>query len=130
MSQYYDWGSWTTLVDAQVINHGFDLTSDAVSLDLLAGCEVSVVATYSNHAITQGVKVYVLRELDGTNYEGENDNPWGFEAPYVQNGTRNRVFNVDPGQAGGFKILLTYDGLAGSSVTVTVRYRTATIASS
>ena len=126
-SQSFNWGSWQSIDTDLAISHGSDDTSDAISLDNVAACEVSVKAVYSNHTITQGTKVYVLRDTDGTNYEGESDNPWGFEMPYVQNGTRRRSFAVDPSQLGGFKLLQTYDGGASSTATMTTKYRVATL---
>lgn len=126
-SQSFNWGSWNAIDTSLAINHGADDTSDAISLDNVAACEVSISVVYSNHAIAQGVMVYLCRDLDGTNYEGENDNPWGFEMPYAQNATRRRTFTVDPSRLGGFKLLLTYDGVASSTATVTTKYRTATV---
>ena len=89
----FDWGSWAFVQvsaadwDADAINHGNDQTSDAISLDVKAACEM----------------------------------------PYVQNGTRYRTFSIDPSKVGGCKILVTFDGGAGSSVTTSLKIRTADI---
>ncbi len=127
----FKWGSFATLQDAVVLTQGGTTTNEsaAVSLDVKAGCEVSIVAAYSNHAkATSGLTVYVLRSLDGTNYEAAADGPFGFEMAFLQNGTRNRVFAVAPGQVGSFKILLSWGNTtSNSAVTVTTRYRTADI---
>ena len=126
----YNWSAWTTLENARVINHGEDNTSGEVDLDDKAACEVSVLTVYSDHAITAGVINYVLGEIEsgGLTYEYEVDGPWcAGEMAYVQNGTRRTRFAVSPAQMGKFEILSTYDGGAASSVTVTIRYRTATL---
>jgi hypothetical protein len=127
----YDWGSFSTLQNAVTLTRGGTVsdTSDAVSLDLKAGCEVGIDAAYSNHAkATAGLSVYVLRSYDGTNYEVVGDLPWGFEMPFTQNASHYRVFSIDPGATGSFKLLLVWGNTtASSNVTVTTAYRTADV---
>ena len=126
----YNWSTWTTLVDAQSIDHGADNTSIEVELADKIACEISVSALYSDHAVVAGAINYVLGEVEGgvPTYETEDDGPWcAGEMAYVQNGTRQTRFAISPGQMGTFKILTTYDGVAASSATVTIRYRTATL---
>lgn len=128
----YNWDtSWTTLQNAVTLTQGgtTENTSSEVDLDGKAACEVSVDADYSNHAkATGGLFVYVLRDVNGTDYEAETDEPWGFEMVFTQNGTNRRTFSIDPGQVTKFKILLDWDNsTASSSVTVTTSYKTATI---
>lgn len=129
MSQFYDWdASWTAVDTDLAVSSGADDTSDALSLDAKAAAEVSVKAVYAAGSPTQGLKVYLLRDTDGTTYEGEADLPWGFEMPYSGGGTYRRSFSVDPSRLGGFKILVTND--SGVQVTVTTKVRYAVIGSS
>ncbi len=126
----YNWSAWTTLVNAEAIATGGDNTSSEVDLSDKITCEVSVSVDYSDDAMTAGAINYVLGEIEsgGPTYESENDSPWSAgEMEYVQNGTRKDRFSIDPAQMGKFKILSTYDGGGGSTATVTVRYRTATL---
>lgn len=127
MSQYYDWGSWAAIDTALAISNGADDTSDAQDLDGKAAAEVSVKAVYAAGTVTQGLKVYILRDQDGTDYEAEADLPWGFEMPYSSGGTYRKTFSVSPADMGGFKILVTND--SGVQVTVTTKIRTAVIGS-
>lgn len=128
----YDWdASWTVIDAAIVLTQGGTIvdTSDAVSLDGKAACEVSIDADYSNHAkATAGLRVYVLRDINGTDYEAVADLPWGFEMPFTQAGTNRRSFVVDPGKIGRFKLYLDWGNTTGSSaVTVATSYRCATV---
>lgn len=128
MAQYYDWDAgWTVLVNGQAISSGGDHTSGAVELDQKAAAEVSIEADYAAGSPTEGLRVYLLRELDGTNYETEADEPWGFMLPHSGGVERRRTISVDAAQIGRFKLLCTND--SGVGITVTVRYRTAVIAS-
>ena len=104
-------------------------TSDAISCDGKAACEVSIDADYSNHAkATAGLLVYILRDVNGTDYEAVAGLPWGFEMPFTQAGTHRRTFTVDCSQVGNFKINLTWGNTTGSSsVTVATMVRFATI---
>jgi hypothetical protein len=132
MSQYIDWGSDTTLVNAQDISDGADHTSSAVDLDQTVACEVGVEVVYPDEAVSEGAKIYVCRveEATGPTYEVEADEPWGFEMLSAQDTTYRRVFNIDPQQVSKFKILITFDGGTTGDITVTVTYRTATVGSS
>ena len=128
----FNWdASWTVLDAAIVLTQGGTTTdtSAAVSLDVKAACEVSIDVDYSNHAkATAGLTVYVLRDVNGTDYEAIADGPWGFEMAFTQSGTNRKTFHVDPGIAGSFKIYLNWGNTTGSSVaTVATSYRTATI---
>ncbi len=112
---------WSTLISAQNIANAGDLPSDEVSLDQHWSAEVSVAVTYGATA-TQGVKVYVLREVDASpTFEGEADSPWGFEMPYAASATRRRTFSVDGLSLRDFKVHLSND--SGAQVTATVKYR-------
>ena len=124
------WGAWKTLVDNQLVG-AVPTISSPLNLDQKAACEVSVTAVYTKGGgtIAAGLKVYLLRDIDGINYEGAADGPWGFEMPYTnsEGATHRRAFAVDPSQVGKCKIHLEYSGGAGTSVAATVRYRTATL---
>ena len=128
----YNWDdSWTTIDAAIALTTGGTIadTSDAISLDGKAACEVSIDVDYSDHAkATDGLHVYILRDVNGTDYEDVDDLPWGFEMEFTQNGTNRRVFSVDPGMISRFKVYLAWGNTTSSSVaTVATSYRCATI---
>lgn len=129
MSQYYEWGdlSWTTHLSGQAISTGSSYTTNVIALDALAAVEVSIEADYAAGSPTQGLKVYILRELDGTNYQTIDDAPWGWEMPYAGGAERRGAVTIRGDEMGRFKILLS--NASGVTVTVTVRYRTAVIGS-
>lgn len=117
-----NWSTTTDINSSAIADAGND-TTEELSNDQKVGTEVSVTIAYGATA-TEGIKVYVLRDVDGTNFEAVADNPWGFEMPYGASTTHRKTFTV-PGDISDFKVHLTNDG--GASVTATVRYRQAVI---
>jgi hypothetical protein len=127
----YNWGAWTQCgVEAVVLTTGGTILeiSDAIDLDGKAACEVSIEATYSNHAkATGGLEIGILGECNGT-YQVQADIGAGFEMIFTQNATNRERISVDPQQYGTFTIMHDWNNTtAGSNVTITTRYRTATI---
>lgn len=98
-------------------------TTAAISNDNKSETEVSVTIAYGGTA-DEGVKVYILRDVDGTNYEAVADGPWGFMLPYTISTTHRRSFTVAGDRVSSFKVHVTND--SGATVTATVRYRQAT----
>ena len=98
-------------------------------MDGYAAIEISVDADYSDHVkATGGLFVYILRDINGTDYETEDDNPWGFEMPFVQNGTRRKTFVLSGADYSRFKIFLDWDNsTAGSNVDVVTSYQKASM---
>lgn len=111
-------GSWsaTSIASSSISDAAADTTA-AIDNDTKLGTNVSVEIAYGGTA-TEGVNVYLLRDVDGTNYEAVADGPWGFAMPYATSVTRRRTFWV-PGWISKFKVHLTND--SGASVTATVR---------
>jgi len=127
----YNWGEWIQCgVEAVVLTTGGTIleVSDEIDLDGKAACEVSVAATYSNHAkATGGLEVGVLRDSNGT-WQAQADIGNGPEMIFTQAATRLEVFSVDPQQIGKFKVMHDWNNTtASSNVTITTRYRTATV---
>lgn len=122
-SYYQDWElTWTTTsINASAVANAGTAITAAISNDLKLGTEVSVEIAYGATA-SQGVKVYILRDVDGTNYEAVADGAWGFEMPKTTSTTHRRSFTVSA-DISRFKIHLTND--SGASVTATVRYQQA-----
>jgi len=123
-----DWAaSHTVLTNAVVLTTGGTIldTSAAVDLDLKASAEITIDATYSDHArATAGLKVSVLRDIDGTNFEDGNSGAMQFEMPFVQNTTVRKGFSISAADFAKFKIRLDWGNTtASSNVTVTVRYK-------
>lgn len=127
----YNWGAWTQCgVEAVVLTTGGTILeiSDAIDLDIKAACEVSIEATYSNHAkATGGLEIAILGECNAT-YQVQLDIGTGFEMIFTQNDTRRERISIDPQQYGTFKVMHDWNNTtASSTVTITTRYRTATI---
>ena len=127
----YDWGAWTQCgVEAVVLTTAGTILeiSDEIDLDGKAACEVSVEATYSNHAkATGGLEVGILRDANDT-YQVQADIGSGWEMIFTQAATRRDVWSVDPQQIGKFKVMHDWNNTtASSNVTITTRYRTATV---
>lgn len=142
-SAYYDWDAAWTVVDynsgtdwtSVAIADEADLTSDAISLDGKAACQVSVVAVEDNTGACDGnVYIYCCRDVDGTNYEDftaddDNDSPAliGVIDP-VQNKTRRKVCNIDASECSSFKIAVDNDSGQELAVSVKIRYAIITTA--
>lgn len=127
----YNWGAWTQCgVEAVVLTTAGTILeiSDAIDLDGKAACEVSIEATYSNHAkATGGLEIAILGECNGT-YQVQADIGFGSEMIFTQAATNRDHISVDPQQYGTFKIMHNWNNTtASSNVTITTRYRTATI---
>lgn len=118
--------NWTnTSINGSTITNATTSTiTTAISNDVKIVTEVSVTIAYGGTA-TEGVKVYLLRDVDGTNYETTNDLPWGFQMPFSTSVTRYRTFTVSGSSISKFKILLSNN--SGASVTATVKYKQATV---
>ena len=128
----YNWGAWTQCgVEAVVLTTGGTILeiSDAIELNNVAACEVSIKATYSDHAkATGGLEWNVLGENYDESYQDQNDVGAGPEMIFTQNDTRWDRISVSPTQFGSFKMLFKWNNTtASSAVTITCRYRSATV---
>lgn len=106
-------------VDETAIANSASLTTDPISNDEKLNTEVSIEIAYGGTA-NEGVRVFILRDVDGTEYEGAADAPWGFAMPHATSVTRRRTFTV-PASIGRFRVLLTNE--SGAEVDASVRYR-------
>lgn len=118
-----DWdAAWAaSSINGSTVANAATATTAAISNDLKLDTEVSVEILYGA-TVNEGVKVYVLRDVDGTNYEAIADGAWGFEMAKTVSGTNRRTFTV-PAQISNFKIIVSNN--TGASVTATVRTRQA-----
>jgi hypothetical protein len=126
----YNWGSWTSGGDG--VDGGDDVatagsaTSDAISLDGVAACEVGFDLYEDNTGAIAGVvTVYVLGDVDGTNFEETTFSPWSFTVTPIRGDHYYKRFSIDPGSYGGFKV--TFANACGQTLRITMNYRTATI---
>ena len=103
----FEWGDWELVPDDInpsidwnniEIDHGDDKTSGIMNLDVKAGCEVGVDVQYSAHAVAEGLKVHVLREVSNEIFEDEDSGPWGVKLNYANNGRRFKTFSVGSSQ--------------------------------
>lgn len=132
----YNWGAaahvtyntGTDIDDIAVADEG-TLTSDEVSLDGIAACEVSVKTIEDNTGACDGnVNIYVLGSDNDPDSEGWQDSADGvphYTIDQAQNATERLRFSVDPVQYGSFKVYVYNE--AGQEVALTINYRTATI---
>lgn len=121
-----DWDtSWTatSIASSAVADTASDTTA-AISLDGVSGVEVSVTIAYGG-TFDEGVMVYVLRDIDGTNYEAVADGPWQFEMPGSTSTTYRRQFHVPAITGSSIKVHLVND--SGASVTASVSYKAASM---
>lgn len=117
--------SWTaTDISATSVDDASSASTSAISNDDKIATEVSLEVTYGTTA-DEGVKIYILRDVDGTDFENPNDNPWGFQMPYTTSTTHRRTFNVPAERTSKFKVHISND--SGAAVTATIRYKQATI---
>jgi hypothetical protein len=125
-----DWdASWTALQDGsgditdRDLNDETTLTSNALNLDGKLAVEVSVTWVEGNDGAVDGdVYVYVLRDVDGTNYQAITDSPdFGCTIDAAQNATRRKTFTVDAAEVSSFKLLVDND--SGQDGNLTIRYR-------
>lgn len=119
----FNWdAAWTTLDAAIVLTTGGTVndTSAAISTDGKAVCIVSIDTDYSNHAkATGGLSIYILRDINGTDYEAIGDNPWGFEMVFTQNDTNRRAFAIDCSGINSFKIYQAWANTTANAVATT-----------
>lgn len=122
-----NWGAWssgiTGLSGASVANAGTATSTNEISNDDKIATEVSVECVYGATA-SQGLKVYVLGSIDGTNFETVASGAWGFEMQRATSSTYRTRFMVSALDYSSFKIHVTNN--SGATVTVTVRTRQAT----
>ncbi len=117
------WDGSFTVIDTDIALSEGAVDSDVSAVIDLIGrksAEISVVADYTNHVkATAGLFIYLLRNVNDSDYEVEADKPWGFEMEFTQNATRSRTFNVDPVIFSKFKIMLdSANSTSGAGVTV------------
>ena len=121
----FNWdASWTAIDAAVVQQEGEASASDSsatIDLDGKAACLISIDSDYGDFAkVTGGLKVYIARETGDGSFETVNS-AWGFEMPFVQAGTRRKVFFLDASQFQKFQLLLVW---ANTTTDATVTSRT------
>lgn len=119
--------SWTTTnINAYALTAASTVQTDTpISNDNKAVTEISISVDYGSGATT-GITVYVLRDVNGTDYEDPTvDLPWGFSMPYAVSTTCHRLFSLPGNMMSKFHIYISND--SGDSATVTVQYKQATI---
>ena len=129
----HDWGAWSDTIASEVLTVGGDINAESASpidLDVKSGCEISIDVDYSAHALAAGTAfmVYVLRDINGADYEAVADAPWGFAMPFTNGGTNRRAFGVDPKMIGKFKVHCVWGNTtASATATVVAKVRTADV---
>ena len=134
----YDWGAWAYIKDsagtdwdgdgaAAITDNDSEISNTAVSLDVIAACEVGIVLVEGNVGAIDGVvTVYVLGDGAGVAYEQiTQGSPWSFTITPVQGSTVYKRFQVDPGSYGSFVFAMLNE--CGRTLTTSVKVRTATI---
>ena len=106
---------------------------DAVDMDVLAAMDLSIELIEDNTGAINGVvTVYVLGDIDGTNYEAPGsagvktiDTPRSWEVTPVQNNTVNVRFSILGSEYSKFKIAILNE--SGQELATSVRKKAATI---
>jgi len=122
--------SWTIEFNGTLTQGGTTTdTSAEISMDNKYCINITVDVDYSDHAkATGGLYVYILGDINGTDFEAEDDGPFGFEMPFLQNGTRRRSFTIYGSDYPSFKIHLDWDNsTASSAATIVTNYKYGTI---
>ena len=132
----FNWdAAWTPIDAAIVLTTGGTITDASATIDLdgKAACLISIDADYSNHAkATGGLFVHILRETGDGSFESAADGAWGFVMPFLQAGTRRRVFFLNGGQYQKFQVYLWWKNTTASAVATVqtdVKYATIPVAS-
>jgi hypothetical protein len=117
-------GPWTSDALADAATE----TGDATSIDGKAKCVVSVTAVEDNTGAIDGVcTVYILGDVDGTNYEEPGvGNPYQMSFTPVQNDTVRILVPVPPEIYKNFKVAV--ENQCGQEVAISVKIQTADIA--
>lgn len=120
-TQSFGWGSWnTTSLSGTVIGNGSTATSGVIDNNNQFGTDIGISCTYATGSPTQGVFVAILETIDGTNYQGVNDNPYGIAMNFSSAGTYFDKVKVHGAQTRQFKVLV--QNQSGVQVTVSVYY--------
>ena len=116
-------GDWTA--DA-IADNGTE-TGDSTSIDGKAACVVSISAVEDNTgAIDDDVTVWILGDIDGTNFEEPTiGNPYNVAFTPIQNDTVRILIPVDPRIYKNFKVAISNKG--GQEVVFSVLSITADI---
>jgi len=131
----YNWGDWGFVKDSNdadwddkpIADNETETTGTAIDLDGKAACMFSITAVEDDTGAIDGVvTIYLLRDIDGTNYETTTSgNPYSFTFTPVQNAT---VYLAFPISASKFdKVKPAFKNEAGQVLVFDVRYKTATI---
>lgn len=115
-------GDWTNLDIANSANAG----SAAISQDIKAATEVGVDLYEDNTGAISGVvTVFLLGDVDGTNYEAITGCPYSFTVTPIQNTHYYFRFRVLGSDFSSFKVWIA--NACGQTLTTTVKYKQATI---
>lgn len=126
MAGEWDWDdAWTSSsINATAIANASTATTATISNDGKLGTLVGVTVAYGA-TVNEGVKVYVLMDVNGT-FESVADNPYGFELPGTVSTTHRRSFVVPAEYGDDFQVHITND--SGAQVTADIDYKQAAVA--
>ncbi|WP_166820527.1 hypothetical protein [Thalassoroseus pseudoceratinae] len=134
---YPVWNSeWTTSsVASESLEHDDTTLSEAIDNDGVTGTELFLWINYGEgNPLDSACVVKILRDVDGTNYESEDDAPYTFCLPigYAEaidtsetTNTRSQLVFVDSRRASKFKVHVT--NRTGGDVIVSLYYRTVSL---
>lgn len=114
------WNATAIAATAIASGAGVGVETAPISLDGSDGALVSVSCSYGATA-NEGVKVYVLGDTDGTNYETVASGAWGWEHPKTPGSVLPKLYAVSAVEYSA--IIIRVENNSGAGVTVTVRYK-------
>jgi len=131
----YNWGDWAFVADSNAANwddggiadNETETSGTAIDLDGKAACMFSIAAVEDDTGAIDGVcTVYILRDIDGTNYEDTtNGSPFSFKITPVQDATVYWAFAISASKFDKIKFAIKNE--AGQVLVLDIRYKTATI---
>jgi hypothetical protein len=124
---YTDWdNTWTAETTPNLDGTGSiaanaSVPGTAISNDLKTATEISVTIVFGT--VAADAILYILRDVDGTNFEAIADRPFGANIPGTASTTVRRAMTV-LAAISRFKIAV-FNPTGNSAITATVRYRQA-----
>lgn len=130
-TQYIDWDTnWTTALNNLTINDTASTATGSISNDQKISTVVSIEVTYGT-STTEGVKVFVESDVDGTNFEDAFTSVPDvvsrvYQLPYTDSQKFYKQIVVPATDYSAFRVRVTNDSSA-TATGVYVRYKQAVV---
>lgn len=117
------WDStWTaSSINGSSVAGGASADSALISLNGEEGIDISVTCAYGA-TTTEGLQVYVERDIDGTNFE-DVTTAFGFRMAFGASATFRKAFSIDAADMSSFRIHVVNGNASAATVTVQTKMR-------